>query len=252
MTRVKIHWNCLGFRGLNCLHLDSNSVFFFSSQRWSKWAALRLVSLLNSSLFNLLHLRPPSLPHLLSSPQTLWALPVRTRRPSWPTSLASTTPSQAPRRQRRRPTGSARCWLSTKRTSSWWRTMRSWPAMWAHPTFFFPYNCPASPLSHPSLPPCPRTTPSSPTSRGVCAQDRVVQKWHIRIYRKQQRCSWFEFYIYRRSVVVMLIRLCKYFPCFISFTFIFLNTVCWNLWLSAIFLQSRQISVHIYNMKMTP
>lgn len=25
---------------------------------------------------------------------------------------------------------SAKCWLSTRRTSKWWRTMRSWPVMW--------------------------------------------------------------------------------------------------------------------------
>ena len=51
-------------------------------------------SLLPPPLF--LPLLPPDL--LSSPPQTLWALPVRTRRRSWPTSLASTTPSQAPRR----------------------------------------------------------------------------------------------------------------------------------------------------------
>lgn len=33
-------------------------------------------------------------------------------------------------RPRQPPIASAKCWLSTRRTSRWWRTTRSWPAMW--------------------------------------------------------------------------------------------------------------------------
>lgn len=67
------------------------------------WWVLFPVSSFNCSVFNNLNLLPLNpnlhpLPDVLSSPQTLWALPVRTRRQSWPTSLASTTPSQALRR----------------------------------------------------------------------------------------------------------------------------------------------------------
>lgn len=33
-------------------------------------------------------------------------------------------------RPRQPPIASAKCWLSTRRTSRWWRTTRSWPVMW--------------------------------------------------------------------------------------------------------------------------
>jgi len=33
-------------------------------------------------------------------------------------------------RLRQPPTVSAKCWLSTRRTSRWWRTTRSWPVRW--------------------------------------------------------------------------------------------------------------------------
>lgn len=33
-------------------------------------------------------------------------------------------------RPRQPPIASAKCWLSTRRTSRWWRSTRSWPAMW--------------------------------------------------------------------------------------------------------------------------
>ena len=61
-------------------------------------------------------------------------------------------------RPRQQPTASARCWPSTRRTSSSWRTMRSWPVMWVPPGS--PGLAPARPC-HPVLrdQAAPRTHP---------------------------------------------------------------------------------------------
>lgn len=51
-------------------------------------------------------------------------------------------------RRRQQPIESARCWPSTRRMSSSWKTMRSWPAMWVPHGFSWPCSSKAL-LPHP-------------------------------------------------------------------------------------------------------
>lgn len=72
------------------------------------------------------------------------------------------TPSLVARR-RQQPIESARCWPSTRRMSSSWKTMRSWPAMWVPHGFSWPCSSKAL-LPHPGGRGSPQNvSPSNPS-----------------------------------------------------------------------------------------
>lgn len=93
-----------------------------------------------------------------------------------------------PNRLRQPQIESAKCWLSTRRTSKWWRTTRNWPVMWVskHAIFYFHgrlwrkeddlFVCPVfTALS--SLPPAPGVDPSDHPLAGE-PNPREDCKWH--------------------------------------------------------------------------
>ena len=65
-------------------------------------------------------------------------------------------------RPRQQPIASARCWPSTRRMSSSWKTTRSWPAMWVPPGFSWPGPSKALP-PHPRDREPPEPVPPNPS-----------------------------------------------------------------------------------------